>query len=136
MKSAIWLSYDLGVNGDYEGMYAWPDNRGAKECGGGVAYLQFSHDGDLPASLKSDIERVVALNKRSRVYVICKKDEKMSGRYLIGHRKGAPWEGFGDKDETEEDPGRHPMRQDQELTMWRLAQGSTLPFTDTFEDTA
>lgn len=105
MKSAIWLSYDLGVNGDYEGMYAWLDNHGAKECGGSVAYLQFIHDGDLPASLKRDIERVVALNKRSRIYVIYKKDEKMSGRYLIGHRKGAPWEGFGDRDETEEDLG-------------------------------
>ena len=104
MKSAIWLSYDLGVNGDYEGLYAWLDNHGAKECGGSVAYLQFTH-GDLPASLQSDIERVVALNKRSRRYVIHKKDEKLSGRYLVGRRKGAPWEGFGDKDETEEDLG-------------------------------
>ena len=105
MKSAIWLTYDLGVNGDYEGMYAWLDNPGAKECGGSVAYWQFIHDGDLPASLKSDIERVVALNKRSRIYVIYKKDEKLSERYLIGRRKGAPWEGFSNKDEAEEDLG-------------------------------
>ena len=105
VKSAIWLSYDLGVNGDYEGMYAWLDNHGAKECGGSVAYLKFTHDGALPSSLKSDLESVVALNKRSRIYVIYRKDEKMAGRYLIGHRKGAPREGFGDKDETEEDLG-------------------------------
>ena len=105
MKSAIWLSYDLGVNGDYENMYAWLDNHGAKECGGSVAYLQFTHDGDLPASLKSDIESGVALNKRSRICVIYKKDAKLSGRYVVGQRKGAPWEGFGDKDETEEDLG-------------------------------
>ena len=70
MQSIIWLSYDLGVNGDYEGMYAWLGNHGAKECSGSVAYLQFSHDGDLPASLKRDIEHVVVLNKRSRIYVI------------------------------------------------------------------
>ena len=94
MKSAIWLSYDLGVNGDYEGMYAWLDNHGAKECGGSVAYLQFIHDGDLPASLKSDIESVVGLNKRSRIYVIFKKDEKLSGRYLVGHPKGGALEGL------------------------------------------
>jgi hypothetical protein len=105
VKSTIWLSYDLGVNGDYEGMYAWLDNRGAKECGSNVAYMQFTHGGDLPASLKSEIEGAVALNKRSRIYVIYKKEAKISGRYLIGHRKGAPWEGFGDKDETEEDLG-------------------------------
>ena len=78
------------------------DNHGAKECGGSIAYLQFTHDGDLPASLKSDIESVVALNKRSRIYVIFKKDEKLFGSYLIGHRKGAPWEGFGDRDEIED----------------------------------
>ena len=105
MKSAIWLSYDLGVNGDYEGLYAWLDNHGAKECGSSVAYLQFTHDGDLPSFPKGDIESGVALNKRSRIYVIYKKDEKLSGRYVIGHRKGAPWEGFGDKDETEEHLG-------------------------------
>jgi hypothetical protein len=105
VKSTIWLSYALGVNGDYEGMYAWLDNQGAKECGSGVTYLQFTHEGDLLASLKSEIEGAVALDKRSRIYVIYKKDEKISGRYLIGHRKGAPWQGFGDKDETEEDLG-------------------------------
>lgn len=105
MKSVIWLSYDLGVNGDYDGMYAWLDNHDAKECGSSVAYLHFDHDGDLPASLKSDLESVVALNKRSRIYVVYTKDQKISGRYIIGHRKGAPWEGFGDKEETEEDLG-------------------------------
>ena len=78
---------------------------GAKECGNSVAYFQFTHEGDLPASLKSEIEGAVALDKRSRIYVIYKKDEKISGRYLIGRRKGAPWQGFGDKDETEEDLG-------------------------------
>lgn len=105
MKNAIWLSFDLGVNGDYEGMYAWLDNHGAKECGANVAYLQFTHDGDLPASLISDLESAIALNKRSRIYLIGKKGQSMFGRYLIGHRKGAPWEGFGDKGETEEDLG-------------------------------
>ena len=31
--STIWISYDLGVRGDYEGLYAWLDSHGAKECG-------------------------------------------------------------------------------------------------------
>ena len=78
---------------------------GAMECGNSAAYCQFTHEGDLLASLKSEIEDAVALDKRSRIYVIYKKDEKISGRYLIGHRKGAPWQGFGDKNKTEEDLG-------------------------------
>lgn len=33
MKQLIWISYDLGVSGDYENLYAWLDDHGAKECG-------------------------------------------------------------------------------------------------------
>lgn len=103
MKSAIWLSYDLGVNGDYEGMYSWLDNLGAKECGSSVAFLKYSHEGDLKESLKSDIGAAVALDKRSRIYVIGKDDGSIRGGYIVGRRKGAPWEGFGDHGDAEED---------------------------------
>ncbi len=27
MKKALWISYDIGVRGDYEGLYAWLDSR-------------------------------------------------------------------------------------------------------------
>ena len=65
MKSAVWLSYDRSDNGDYEGMYSWLDNLGAKECGSSVAFLKYSYEGDLKESLKSDIGDAVALDKRS-----------------------------------------------------------------------
>ena len=32
-EQMIWLSYDLGVDGDYENLYAWLDHKEAKECG-------------------------------------------------------------------------------------------------------
>ncbi len=41
MKKTIWLSYDLGVKGDYEGLYAWLDDHGAIECGESVAFFNF-----------------------------------------------------------------------------------------------
>lgn len=103
-KSAIWLSYDLGVNGDYEGMYSWLDSHGAKECGSSVAYLKdYEFEGDLPASLKKDVSETVALNRRSRVYVIFKDNGRMRGRYLIGKRKAPPWSGYGSEAEQEYD---------------------------------
>ena len=37
MKKFIWLSYDLGIGGDYESLYSWLDNHEAKECGDSVA---------------------------------------------------------------------------------------------------
>ena len=103
MKKFIWLSYDLGVTGDYEGLYSWLDDRGAKECGDSVAYFPFSHDGDMIESLKADLGSVVSLNKRTRIYVVYKDEGKLKGRFIIGGRKRAPWEGYGAHEEQDED---------------------------------
>ncbi len=103
MKSTIWLSYDLGVNGDYEGMYSWLDTQGAKECGTSVAYLTYTHSGNLMESLKSEICDIVSLDKRSRVYVVRRDGQKIKGGYLVGRRRGAPWEGYGEVDTEPED---------------------------------
>ena len=70
MKSTIWISYDLGVNGDYDGLYAWLDIQGAKECGSSVAYLTYHHVDDLMESLRSEIAGAVSLDKRSREALI------------------------------------------------------------------
>jgi hypothetical protein len=32
-KIAIWFTYDLGVGGDFQGLYSWLDDREAIECG-------------------------------------------------------------------------------------------------------
>lgn len=104
MKSTIWLSYDLGVSGDYEGIYSWLENHGAKECGSSVAFLKnYEFEGNLLESLEADIEEAVTLNRRSRIYVIFSKDGRARGRYLVGKRKSPPWTGFGDQFEQELD---------------------------------
>lgn len=103
MESTIWMSYDLGVSGDYEGLYAWLDNHEAKECGNSVAWFRFSHGGDLLTSLKAEIEGAISLNKRSRIYVIYKDDEGARGRFIIGGRKGAPWYGHGMHEDAVDD---------------------------------
>ena len=43
MNKALWLSYDLGVKGDYEGLYAWLDDHNAEECGNSVAFLHYEY---------------------------------------------------------------------------------------------
>jgi hypothetical protein len=103
MESLIWVSFDLGVSGDYENMYAWLDDHQAKECGDSVASFRFSCDGDLPESLKTEIENAVSLNKRSRVYVVYRDGGKLKGRYIIGRRKSAPWDGYGTREEHDDD---------------------------------
>ena len=105
MTSTIWISYDLGVNGDYEGMYAWLDDHDAVECGSSVAFVkQYDYGGeDLMLALKRDIKGAVQTNKRSRIYVIRKVDGREKGSFLFGRRKGSPWDGYGQQSETFDD---------------------------------
>ena len=103
MKSAVWISYDLGVNGDYESLYSWLDIQGAKECGTSVAYLTYTHVDDLMESLRAEIENTVSLDKRARVYVVRREGGRLKGSYLVGRRRAAPWEGYGEIDDDSDD---------------------------------
>ena len=105
MKKAIWLSYDLGIKGDYQGLYAWLDNFDATECGNSVAYVQYQYEKDLLSELKEDLKRSVNFNQGDRIYIIRKdsKDGKVRGSFLIGKRKSNPWEGFGEGEDTSVD---------------------------------
>ena len=112
MKKGIWLSYDLGVQGDYDHLYAWLDNHKAVECGDSMAFLEFDipaeiNDNDFIEKLKKDMESSINFNPGNRVYVIrrVKDDKKDSffGRFIMGNRKASPWEGYGDSSEQIED---------------------------------
>ena len=104
--STIWISYDLGVSGDYEGIYEWLDDHDAQECGSSVAFVKHYDHGteDLMDALEKDIQEAVDLDKRSRIYVIWKTETgKQRGSFLFGRRKGSPWEGYGQLEETLDD---------------------------------
>ena len=96
MKSAIWISYDLGVRGDYEGMYTWLDQHDAKDCGDSLAFLNYEYSGELLKALIADLEEAVEITKRMRIYVIYRepKTRKMKGNFIFGGRKAPPWAGF------------------------------------------
>ena len=105
MKKAVWLSYDLGVNGDYEGFYAWLDDHDAIECGDSLAFFEFDvqQQEHLIEELKSDLSKSVNVSKRDRIYVIWKNgDDKIKGKFIFGKRKSSPWGGYGTQ-ETDED---------------------------------
>jgi hypothetical protein len=90
----IWISYDLGVRGDYEGLYAWLDAHDAKECGDSVAVLKYQ--GALPDKLRADLKKAVAVDKRTRVYVIYRDQatNKNKGTFIFGGRRQAAWTGY------------------------------------------
>lgn len=104
-SNTIWISYDLGVRGDYEGLYAWLDEYKAKECGNSLAVLSYEHSGDLVKVLKADLAKSVETNKRTRMYVIYRDEgtKKMKGHFLFGNRRASPWAGASGQDQEEDD---------------------------------
>jgi hypothetical protein len=96
MKQLIWISFDLGVRGDFQGIYEFLDAHGAKDCGDSMAAFEYEFKKDLLTELKKDLANKVELDKRSRVYVIYQgKSGKPAGRFILGKRKSPPWTGFG-----------------------------------------
>ena len=104
MKHFVWVSFDLGVKGDYEGMYAWLDSHKAKECGDSVACFWYEHSGELLEDIKSDLSKRVEIDtKKNRIYVIRLVEGKMKGAFLFGRRRSAPWTGVAANGEQGED---------------------------------
>ncbi|MGB6450712.1 MAG: hypothetical protein WBE92_08175 [Steroidobacteraceae bacterium] len=101
MKTAVWMSYDLGVRGDYEGLYAWLDEHGAQECGDSLAFLSYAHTGPLPAAMKKELKKALHTTKQTRIYLIYREPgtKKLKGAFLLGGRKAAPWSGYGTRGE-------------------------------------
>ena len=107
-RQQVWLSYDLGFKGDYEGLYAWLDDHNAKECGENLAYFSFDYVGDVFQSLENDLSNAISWDKNSRIYVIYRSDDKWRGRFIKSRRKRAPWSGYGTPNEKEEDEADSP----------------------------
>ncbi|NQS98657.1 MAG: hypothetical protein HQ591_09395 [candidate division Zixibacteria bacterium] len=95
MKQTILISFDLGIQGDYEDMYSWLDKYKAIECGDGVAILTFEYNEDIAGELLEELERNVDFKNKDRIFMLFKdRNEKLKGRFIIGKRKRAPWSGY------------------------------------------
>lgn len=95
-EKTIWISYDLGIRGDYERLYAWLDKYGAKKCGDSLAVIQVKMN-DVPTALSRELKRQVTLSRTDRVYIIYRDGltGAVKGKFIFGGRKRAPWQGYG-----------------------------------------
>lgn len=112
MKKAIWLSYDLGIGGDYDHLYEWLDNHGAIECGDSIAFLKIEFpknisDENIVVKLQNELKDNINIEpKRSRIYCIRRDEENnVKGSFLFGSRKGNPWDGYGSKNSSDDIDG-------------------------------
>ena len=101
----VWLNYDLGVQGDYAGLYTWLDGLGAMECADSTAFftLDIDDDDDIFALLRDGLEEAVELSARARVYVCCSRRGRTRAGFVVGKRKRAPWEGYAASDASGDD---------------------------------
>ena len=103
-RKGVWLAYDLGVDGDYEALYHWLDSHDAVECGDNAAFVRLEGGDDFVEALREELKRVVRLRPRDRMYAIYPSAEgRYKGKFLIGSRKRAPWEGYAGQQEAGED---------------------------------
>ena len=105
MRTFIWLSFDLGIRGDFEGMYQFLGEHDAKECGDSMGAFWFEYKKDVLAELTKQLKEAVTFDKRSRVYVIYPKEDKHVGRFIVGKRRPPPWAAYIPSEEDEEDVG-------------------------------
>ena len=83
-----WLSFDLGLQGDYEGLYSWLDKQKAKECGGNVATFVSRKTRD---QIVRELSGILDPKKKPRLYII---NMKQVGRFIFGNRAVASWTGY------------------------------------------
>lgn len=100
-EKSFWLSYDLGLKGDYSGLYTWLDGKKAVECGNSIAFfkLPISTTGDIDtmiSEMKLELQVEVSIDsQKDRIYIMYMDSEgNMKGKFIFGRRKPAPWEGY------------------------------------------
>ena len=83
-----WVSFDLGLSGEYEELYAWLDRQEARECGDSVATFRSIKSRE---QIEKELEQVVNMKRKPRIYII---DRHKGGGFFIGKRRVAPWTGY------------------------------------------
>jgi len=81
MKQAIWISYDLGIKGDYPELYRWLDTHKAKECGNSFAYITYQYNTDISKELKADLIKNIAFNPGDRIYALVLEKHEGKDQY-------------------------------------------------------
>ena len=100
----FWLSFDLGIRGDYNNLYKWLDKNEAIACGNNLAFIKFHYQtADPKSELEKSLKDDVKFNQNDQIYLVWSDDEnKTKGRFIVGGRKPAPWKGYHIEETTQE----------------------------------
>lgn len=92
----VWITFDLGNDGDYEGLYAWLDAHDANGCGESVAVLAYDCEGSIPDKIRDDLTLSIGVDADTVVYVIYRDPttNENRGAFIFGERSVPVWNGF------------------------------------------
>ena len=100
----VFISYDFGMKGDYEGLFKWLDEHHAEERGYGIGMIKdFQYDKtiiktdlDLFNYVKDELKIKIKIGSTDRIYMIWDSVEtsKIQAGFLFGKSKQAPWTGY------------------------------------------
>lgn len=97
-KKQFWISFDLGIKGDYDGLFKWLDKQNAESCGINLATFEFNYEKRYLSEVKDSLSSAVEFKRRDSIYLIWRfvdgRTSKVKGRFIIGDRKPAPWIGY------------------------------------------
>lgn len=107
MEKLFWLTYDLGIDGDYDSLFTWLDELGAVECGDGACSFKLEVGSkEPPAAVTTALRKnKVKLRPKDRIYLIWRSETgSVKGRFIAGNRRRAPWAGYAveSSEETED----------------------------------
>ncbi len=97
-KIPVWISYDLGKDGDFNNLYGWLKGYEAVECGNSTAMIYYTkgRGKTLVPSLRKEIEEAIELNANSRIYIIYRGPRNtLKERWLFGNSNPSPvWSNY------------------------------------------
>ncbi len=100
-SSRFWISFDLGLRGNYEALYEWLDRLGANECGDSVASFSTDKTRD---QIQKELVKLLGARKNARIYIIGRRtDGGLAGKFILGGRKQPPWAGYSTTATSEEE---------------------------------
>lgn len=83
-----WISFDLGLRGDYSQLYEWLDRNKARECGDSLATIVSRKTRD---QIARELKEIAGSESNGRIYLISMKE---GGKFVAGARRVPPWAGY------------------------------------------
>ena len=110
MKKTIFISYDFGMKGDYDGLYRWLDENNAEERGYGIGIIKNYYcdssvrtDLEFLRKIRSELVKKIKVGASDRIYVIWNSLEAntIKAGFVFGKGKQSPWAGYAQNNQSD-----------------------------------